>query len=100
MAWRPARRCAPPSPLLIRGLYYEGWNPSGKPVKERQKEEFLGHIVAALRESPDLDPEDIAWGVFRILKKHVSVGEIGDVKQVLPAEIRALWSGSEDRHGS
>jgi uncharacterized protein (DUF2267 family) len=26
-----------------------------------------------------------------VLKNHVSAGEIGDVKHVLPAEIRSLW---------
>ena len=36
-------------PLLIRGLFYEGWNPHGKPVKERKKEDFLIHIAAAFR---------------------------------------------------
>ncbi len=78
-------------PMLIRGLYYEGWTPSGKPVKERKKEEFLRHIAAALRESPDIYPEGVVWGVFKLLERHVSAGEIGDVKQILPAEIRALW---------
>ena len=87
-------------PMLVRGLYYEGWTPNGKPLKERKKEEFLAHIAAALSESPGIYPEGVAWGVFKVLERHVSAGEIGDVKSILPAEIRALWPGSEGRHGS
>jgi uncharacterized protein (DUF2267 family) len=87
-------------PMLVRGLYYEGWAQNDKPLRERKKEEFLGHIATALRESPGTYPEGVAWGVFRVLERHVSAGEIGDVKSILPAEIRALWLGSEGRHGS
>src|SRR5690606_20300263 len=36
-------------PMLIRGLYYEGWNPSKTPTKERRKEEFLHHVREAFR---------------------------------------------------
>src|SRR6516225_3829841 len=42
-------------PLLVRGLYYEGWHPSGKPSKERRKEEFLAHVRQELRNHPDID---------------------------------------------
>ncbi|TMB45162.1 MAG: DUF2267 domain-containing protein, partial [Deltaproteobacteria bacterium] len=28
-------------PMLIRGFYYEGWDPTGKPLRVRRKEEFL-----------------------------------------------------------
>ena len=31
--------------MLVRGFYYEGWHPHGKPVKERHKEEFLADIA-------------------------------------------------------
>ena len=78
-------------PMLIRGLYYEGWNPSGKPVKERNREEFLAHIAAAFPGHAEIYPEGIAWAVFTVLRRHVSAGEIGDVKHVLPARIRSLW---------
>jgi len=27
-------------PMLVRGFYYEGWDPSGKPVKERHVEQI------------------------------------------------------------
>jgi uncharacterized protein (DUF2267 family) len=84
-------------PLLIRGLYYEGWSPNGKPVKEHKKEDFLAHIAAALGRRPETYPEGVAWAVFRILERHVSSGEIADIKHVLPASIRSLWPESEAR---
>jgi len=78
-------------PMLIRGLYYEGWTPRGKPVSERTKEEFLAHIAESYRNEKGIFPEEIAWSVFKVLQAHVSAGEIGDVKQILPPEIRSLW---------
>lgn len=79
-------------PLLVRGLYYEGWHPSGKPVKERKKEEFVAHIAQAFRGDPTVDPEEVTRAVFRVLARHVTAGEIDEVKQMLPAELRELWS--------
>ncbi len=82
-------------PMLIRGFYYEGWDPTGKPVKERHKEEFLRHIYQAFkttrRGEPDVDPEAVARAVFKVLAKKVSEGEIDDILHILPKEIRELW---------
>jgi uncharacterized protein (DUF2267 family) len=78
-------------PMLIRGLYYEGWRPAGKPHKA-DLGEFLDSIrkhygsgfgTAAAREA--------AHAVFRVLDLHVSAGEIEDVKHCLPPELRELW---------
>jgi uncharacterized protein (DUF2267 family) len=77
-------------PMLVRGFYYEGWDPTGKPVKERHVEAFLDHVGRALR-NDELRPEKVARGVFRLLARHISRGEIEDIKHVLPAELRALW---------
>ena len=80
-------------PMLVRGFYYEGWHPHGKPVKERHKEEFLAHIAMAFRDDSDVvDPERVTRAVFNVLSKHVSSGEIESVKRSLPTELRSLWS--------
>jgi uncharacterized protein (DUF2267 family) len=84
-------------PLLIRGLYYEGWHPAGKPLKERRRDEFAAHIAATYGKELDADPEHIARAVLGIVAKHVSAGEIETIKQALPAEIRTLWPAESPR---
>jgi uncharacterized protein (DUF2267 family) len=78
-------------PMLVRGFYYEGWHPHGKPLKERRREEFLAHIRAEFRQNPDLDPEQVARAVFQLLASHVTAGEVEKLKRTLPGEIRSLW---------
>lgn len=79
-------------PMLVRGIYYEGWHPGDKPVKERKKEDFLAHIGAAFRDEPTIDPEEVTRAVFQVIAKHVTPGEIEHLKVTLPAEIRSMWS--------
>ena len=78
-------------PMLIRGFYYEGWDPTGKPLRERHKEQFLAHIEQAFRGDDRIDPERVARAVFTVLAKRVTEGEIKDVKYILPAEMWDLW---------
>jgi uncharacterized protein (DUF2267 family) len=80
-------------PTFIRGVYYEGWNPARTPVKSRGKELFLRQIRAefAHTKNPDVDAEEIARAIFRVLAKHVSKGELDQVRALLPKEIREFW---------
>jgi uncharacterized protein (DUF2267 family) len=80
-------------PMLIRGFYYEGWDPSGKPLRERDKEQFLSHIARVLQNEDPMDVERIARAVFAVVAYRVTEGEIEDVRHVLPKEIRSLWPG-------
>lgn len=77
-------------PMLIRGIYYEGWNPSHNPAEERRGEEFLSHIQRNLRFDIRKDAERIAHAVFNVITKHVTEGEIKDVISQLPLEIRKV----------
>ena len=79
-------------PMLIRGFYYEGWNPTGKPLKVRQRQEFLERIAEHfVRVGEPVHPEPIARAVFSVLAQRISDGEIADVKHVLPEDLRSLW---------
>jgi uncharacterized protein (DUF2267 family) len=79
-------------PMLIRGFYYDDWDPAGKPLKERSKAEFLGYITRYFKDDPTIDAEKLARAVFRVLQNRVDEGEIEDVKHILPPEIRELWT--------
>ena len=78
-------------PLLVRGIYYEGWHPADKPLKGHRRAELVAEVGAAFREDRDVDPERVAQAVFRVLERHVTTGEVEGVKHLLPAELRALW---------
>jgi uncharacterized protein (DUF2267 family) len=78
-------------PMLIRGFYYERWDPTAKPLRLRTKEEFLARIQEELRTDFEIDPERIARTVFGVLERRVAEGEIEDVEHMLPKKIRELW---------
>jgi uncharacterized protein (DUF2267 family) len=81
-------------PMLMRGFYYENWDPTGKPLKLRTREEFLERIAQELRGAGDgLDPEPLARAVFGVLEERVAEGEIEGLKASLPEKIRELWPG-------
>lgn len=78
-------------PMLVRGLYYEGWQPAKTPVRDNSKAAFLERIEAAFATDPIDDPEEAVCSVFRLLNNHISAGEVKDVRQRLPKQLRDLW---------
>ena len=81
-------------PMILRGMFYDGWTPSRVPVKERRIEQFYDHIRDNYDQGPGggtLDAEWIARAVFELLNDHVSPGEISDVRSELPGAIRKIW---------
>lgn len=78
-------------PVLIRGLYYDGWRPSVTPKKIRHREDFLAEIAQHYRARPVPDLEAVVRATFEVVGRHVSLGEAVSVVRVLPEELRALW---------
>jgi uncharacterized protein (DUF2267 family) len=43
------------------------------------------------RDDWHVEPEEIARAVLQVLARHVSAGEIEDIKRLLPQELKELW---------
>ncbi len=78
-------------PLLLRGIYFEGWNPGSNATIERSRDAFLARIEAAFREGPMEDLEEAVCCVFKLLNDRISEGEIRDIRMRLPKSLRELW---------
>lgn len=78
-------------PLLIRGVYYEGWDPTGQPHETRHAAAFLAPIRHHFAQDPRVDAKQVAHAVFTVLTHHISAGELADIAQILPKELRTLW---------
>lgn len=78
-------------PMLLRGLFYEGWRMSGTPTKERHKDEFLSHVSAGFPPNLDLDADKATKAVFRVMWEKVDPGEVSKVIRMLPKTLGELW---------
>ena len=78
-------------PLLIRGIYFEGWHPAHKPTRERAREDFLEQVAERLRGIEPMNPETVTRVVLEVLERHVDPAEAAHVKHMLPKAIRELW---------
>ena len=80
-------------PMLVRGFYYEGWHPANKPLKYRHKDEFLKQVM---KEAVWLEGAELERAVSAVLEVLTSElgpgGEPGQVRALLPAELRELWT--------
>lgn len=82
-------------PMLIRGMYFEGWKPAAVPTRERTLEDFLDHVRDNLGPTSQVDANMATRAVFRLLEEKISLGEIQNIRQVLPPELRQLWPQHE-----
>jgi uncharacterized protein (DUF2267 family) len=71
-------------PLVIRGLFFENWRPAGKPLRIRRPEEFLALVTENYAPRIDLPADLIIRALFRVLERHVTVGELTEVVMSLP----------------
>ncbi|GAB1584356.1 MULTISPECIES: DUF2267 domain-containing protein [Phyllobacteriaceae] len=85
-------------PLLVRGTYYEQYQPSHQPSQERSLDDFMKHVEQGLAGSRPVNPEVAVKSVFHVLSHYVEPGQIRKVRDALPADIRRMWPDPDVKH--
>lgn len=78
-------------PTLVRGIYYEGWNPSKTPARIRKADDFIEKVQIAFRTDPLGDAPEAIAAVIGVLRAHVSAGEMADVETACTEDVRRLF---------
>ncbi|HVV27344.1 MAG TPA: DUF2267 domain-containing protein [Rhizomicrobium sp.] len=82
-------------PLLVRGAYYDQFEPTKLPML-CDYEEFMDEVDEWLADTRPIDAEDAVAAVFALLSRHIPAGQISKVKDALPEELRAFWRQAEE----
>lgn len=86
-----AAQLAAQLPLLIRGIYYDGWDPSRTPERYHDAHEFLARVREKATLAGETEASFAVAAAMRVLRAHVSEGELEDVVAVLPEPVRELF---------
>jgi len=86
-----AAQLAAQLPVMIRGIYYEGWNPSKTPVKMRTRDAFIDAVQRDFESDPMGDAPAAIAAVMAVLRAHVSAGEMEDVESTFTDDIREMF---------
>ena len=83
-------------PMLLRGLFYEGWTLQDRSASLRKKDAFLRHVATCVKRT-DVPPEEAVHIVFAVLARRIAAGEVRDVIGALPEAFDDLWPASAQR---
>ena len=84
-------------PELLRGVFYEGWNPSKVPIKYG-RDEYVARFAKDAQIHHNEVPKAGAL-VTSALRRHMSSGAIDEALGALPADVRTLIM-PPDGHGA
>ena len=78
-------------PMVIRGLYYEGWRMTDTPTADHTVDEFCERIGRELPPMFPMDPVMVSRTVFEVVFEEIDPGESAKVIDQLPLPLRSLW---------
>jgi uncharacterized protein (DUF2267 family) len=81
-----AAQLAAQLPMLVRGIYYEGWDPSRVPIR-MDREQFVQRVRQEFRYEVDGGMERLVRTVFNALQPQISAGEWNDIKAMMPKDL-------------
>jgi uncharacterized protein (DUF2267 family) len=78
-------------PIIIRGTFYDQWQPATEPLKLRSVEEMAAHINERFGDIRPVNPRNAMIAVFNVLSRHVPRGQVEKVRDAMPQDVQALW---------
>lgn len=85
-----AAQLAAQLPLVVKGIFYDGWDPSATPHPTRRAVDLLEEVAGRFYWHPR-DAESMVRTVLAVVTQHVSEGEMRQVKSALPKDMRTLF---------
>lgn len=82
-------------PLLVRGAYYDQYEPSRQPTDCRSYEEFRDAVAKRMSEVREIDTDAAIRAVFAVLSRHLTEGQALKVWQAMPEPVRDVWTEAE-----
>ncbi|BCL17142.1 DUF2267 domain-containing protein [Micromonospora sagamiensis] len=76
-------------PVMVRGVYFDGWDPSNVPVK-LNRDDFLYEVRQGFPYETDGGPERVVQVVLDTLRRHVTQGEWDDVRATMPRDLARM----------
>ena len=83
-------------PLLVRGVYYDRFEPAKQPT-DWDRDAFFTEVARRLSDIRPVDPQDAVRSVFTLLSRHIPRGQIENVQHAMPADLRRFWASAEER---
>lgn len=82
-------------PLMVRGVYYDQFQPHNQPTDCKTVEEFTAAVQDRLSDIRPVDAKDATRAVFAVLARHLPEGEIAKIKSSLPRSLRSSFETAE-----
>jgi len=77
------------SPILLKGVFYDGWRPDDKPIK-MHREEFLMYVGNEFKLDTKIGLEEVIKTVFNILINHLDPSEGQKILANMPKDLIGL----------
>ena len=78
-------------PMVVRGLFFEGWKMQRTLGETRTVEGFCEHVEHELPPKFPMDGKTVSVGIFEVLWTRLDVGETAKIIDQMPTALKSLW---------
>lgn len=86
-----AANVAAQMPMVLAGVFYDGWSPAGKPEKIRSAEEFISRVSENLPQDKDHEADLVIKAAFKTMEDRITEGELNKIRSNLPDDFEEFF---------